>query len=223
MLDIHSHRNYPSSNAEGESGCVVVSLSVGDDTDVFSYVSKEKEGLFSVGLHPWQVDAHWREKVERILRPALALSQVVAVGEVGLDRLSGGDMQHQQEAFEAQVLLAEEYGKPLIVHCVRSYDLLLGLHRRLHPEVPWIVHGFRGKPELASQLLHRGIYLSFGEHYHEEALRICPSDSFFIETDDSGVDVGDLYFRAASLRGVPVEALVQQVKRNFSRLFSLVI
>lgn len=219
MLDIHSHRNIFSSDAETPQK-TVVSLSVGDGEYVCTYINKEKETLFSAGLHPWQADSRWEELTELRLRPLLALPQVLAVGEAGLDRLRGGDMALQQLAFERQIRLSEEFSKPLVIHCVKAFDLLLSLHRRLRPQMPWVVHGFRGKPEQASQLLHRGICLSFGARYQEEALRFCPSDRLFIETDESRTGIGDLYLRAAALRGESVERLVQEVRKNFRTIFS---
>lgn len=219
MLDIHSHRDLFSPDVE-KSGKTIVSLSVGDGEEACIYIKKENETLFSAGLHPWQVDDRWEELIEQRLRPLLTLPQVLAVGEAGLDRLRGGDMALQQAAFERQVRLSEEFCKPLVIHCVRASDLLLSLHLRLRPQMPWVVHGFRGKPELADQLLRCGFYLSFGAHYQQDSLRLCPSDRLFIETDESRTDIKDLYLQAASLRNLPVETLVQEVRKNFCTVFS---
>jgi len=38
-------------------------------------------------------------------------------------------------------------------------DELLSEHRKLRPSTPWLVHGFRGKKELAMQLISKGMYL----------------------------------------------------------------
>ena len=148
----------------------------------------------SVGLHPWDVADDWKKQIER-LRLDLQLPNVVAVGECGLDAVKGPDMNLQTEAFSAQILLAEEYGKPLIIHCVRAFDKLLQLHKKYNPQSLWIVHGFRGKPQLAEQLLSSGIRLSFGVHFNTATLAYVRQSGipFYRETDDEmGVNLRDI-------------------------------
>lgn len=214
MLDIHTHRDISSPDVECSSTSII-SLSVGDGEEVGIYINKEKEKLFSVGLHPWQVDDRWEELIEQRLRPLLALPQVVAVGEAGLDRLHNkAHYPLQLQAFHAQALLAEKAGKPLVIHCVKAFDDLIRIRREVHPQMPWIIHGFRGKQIQATQLLHEGFYLSFGIHFNEEALRECPATRLFLETDESDADICSLYQRAAIVRGTTPEALMQQVESN---------
>ena len=73
--------------------------------------------------------------------------------------------------------------KPLIIHQVKALQEILYLKKKFHPAQPWLIHGFRGKPELAQQLLATGIDLSFGVHYNEEAYALCPKERRFRETD----------------------------------------
>ena len=48
---------------------------------------------------------------------------------------------------------------------------------------PWIVHGFRGGPALARQLLDAGFDLSFGLRYNKESFDITPTERRYRETD----------------------------------------
>ena len=57
-------------------------------------------------------------------------------------------------------------------------------HRNLRPDVPWVVHGFRGKPQEAEALLKRGIGLSLGPRFNVATAAMIPDGSLFIETDD---------------------------------------
>lgn len=214
VLDIHAH--YIPRKLDGQS---IISLSVGEPMPEW----KDCEpGLFlSVGLHPWQVTQGWEHLVGSLLLPWVEDSRVVAVGEAGLDYLRSSDRELQMAAFTRQARLAEEYGKPLIVHCVKAWDDLVCLHRRLAPSVPWILHGFRGKAIQAAQMLREGFYLSFGEHYHAEALGACPTDRLFMESDESRVGLPSLYQRAAEVRGVPTEELMAQVRENIERVFGV--
>lgn len=49
----------------------------------------------------------------------------------------------------------------------------------MKPSNPWIIHGFRGKKELALQYIREGIYVSLGEKYQEEVLWGIPLEYLF--------------------------------------------
>lgn len=126
----------------------------------YSIDTKPGEAWYSAGIHPWDtltppVEAEWQA-----LDTLAADPRVAAIGECGLDAMRGGPQEVQEEIFRRQAALAERVGKFLIIHCVRRYGRLMELHRELRPGQPWIVHGFRGKPELARQLLREGIQIS---------------------------------------------------------------
>ncbi|MBR1732240.1 MAG: TatD family hydrolase [Alloprevotella sp.] len=140
--------------------------------------------LYSAGIHPW-----WTDAAENIpgfiegLRRIAAHPQVVAIGECGFDRLRG-DLRLQEEIFPLHIEIAEAHQKPVTLHCVRAFDLLLAARKRLQPTTQWTVHGFRGKPSLARQLLEAGLDLSFGQHYNAESFEITPPQRRHRETDD---------------------------------------
>lgn len=181
----------------------------------------KRRGWYSVGIHPWDVtDRNVTGLVARGCFDVLVQNpQVVAVGEAGLDKLADASMPLQMEVFQFQAESAKFYGKPLIIHLVQAMDELLKIKRKVKPTNPWIIHGFRGKPEMAQQCLRHHIYLSFGEHYNEEAMRIVPADKFFMETDNSVVPIDQLYERAAAIRGVTPKLLKLTVQRNVRRVF----
>jgi len=81
------------------------------------------------------------------------------------------------------VALAEQHHRPMTLHVVRAFDVMLALRKRLRPRQRWTVHGFRGKPALARQLLDAGFDLSFGLHHNPDSLAITPPDRRHFETD----------------------------------------
>ena len=115
--------------------------------------------------------------------------------------------------------LSEEVGKQLVIHLVKAVDELLKVKRDLRPSNPWIIHGFRGKAALVEEYLKHGFYLSFGEKYQEAALCRVPADRLFIETDESEVSIGELYARAAEVRGISPEELGETLRRNVCKVF----
>ncbi|MBO5676677.1 MAG: TatD family hydrolase [Bacteroidaceae bacterium] len=145
--------------------------------------SLRAEATYSVGIHPWwMAETAWEDLKEGLYFWATH-PQVVRIGECGLDRLKGASLVVQEEAFLAHVSLSEQLQKPLTIHCVKAYDRLLALRKQLRPTQLWAIHGFRGKPELAQQLLAAGFDLSFGASYNEDAFHLCPPTRRYRETD----------------------------------------
>lgn len=172
------------------------------------------EGVrLSVGLHPWDVNAQWKESIDRVQCHAES-ADVWAIGECGLDKVRGTELAVQIAAFRAQIAVSESVGKPVIVHCVKAFDELLSLRHELEKECrmkgtqpqPWIIHGFRGKQEQAKQLMAKGFCFSFGHQYQVETLRFVFTSShpFFLETDDSRLSIRQIYEQVALHLGVDV-------------------
>lgn len=173
----------------------------------------------SVGFHPWSL----RERIDMtgslsLLQEMLTLPGVCMLGECGLDKCCQTDFELQLRFFRAQVDLAEKMNRPVMLHCVRSFDVLLSVRRSGKYRQPWIIHGFRGKVALMEQLLRSGFYFSFGPVFQEETLSLCPDGRFFIETDDSPVSIGAVYRRVARVRNLSLDSLVRMQWQQFAAL-----
>ena len=131
---------------------------------------------YSVGIHPWRVGIATPDDWARTILLA-ADPRVLLIGETGLDRLhlDGTPIELQIEWFERHVSLSEQVGKPLLLHIVRAFPEIIALRRRLRPTQPWIVHGFRGKPQLAASLLSHGFLLRFGPLHNPSSLALTPT------------------------------------------------
>ncbi len=108
---------------------------------------------------------------------------IVAIGECGIDRQKGTDIITQETVFRRHIELAERSALPITIHCVKAFDLMLKLHKELRPSTQWTIHGFRGKPLLARQLLESGFSLSFGKYHNPESYAITPVERRYDETD----------------------------------------
>ena len=149
-------------------------------------------GLYSAGIHPWwTADEGLAAAAWTGLERLLPHPQIVALGECGIDRLRGAEAGQQAEWLRRQIVLAERYGLPVTLHCVRAFDVLLALHKRWRPTTRWTVHGFRGKPALARQLLDAGFDLSFGTRFNAESLALTPPGRRHRETDDAAAPLPD--------------------------------
>lgn len=176
---------------------------------------------YSVGLHPWDLSDKSKGVLSQ-LEAAVQHMQVVAIGETGLDKLkSGVSYETQILYFEKHIHLSEQWHKPLIIHAVKAYDDIIRIHKARKPAQPWIIHGFRGKPETAAQLLREGLYLSFSEYYNHETLKSVPLDRLFLETDEGNMPIDKLYRKAAHIRNLPTHRLHRSIARNIAHTFPL--
>lgn len=182
--DIHTHR-------QGcNDGSTVVNIALED-------VPLSPPTLFSAGIHPWDADKV-TEHTWTWLEEALGLSNAYAVGEAGLDLRHGPSIDVQLPLFRRQAFMADDLAKPLIIHIVGAYDRLYQIQREVmqrnggHTPL-WIIHGFRGRPELARQLLDHGMYISIGARFNPEAADIIPPQRLLTETDDDpSADIADI-------------------------------
>lgn len=148
---------------------------------------KPRDGRFySVGVHPWSTADDDLERQLLLLDSMLRHPRVVALGEVGLDRLRGATIESQLQILERQLAIAANVRQmPVVIHCVRAYDEIIAVHRRwsdrLHDR--WIIHGFRRGPKLARRLIDEGFYISFGTRYNHLAFEITPPSRRLRETD----------------------------------------
>ena len=206
-IEIHTHRLpvYP--------GTAIVSLSPSGFHPLSGH-------WYSVGLHPWDTLHPDSAAEELALIPALlSHPQLLAVGEVGYDTLRGGELSLQQSCFEQQAAWAEEFRKPVVIHAVKAAELLWSSYRRLSPQMPWIIHGFRGKPQAAEQYCRHGLYLSYGHRFNPLAVRSTPLDRLLLESDESEEDIHTLYAEVARLKGETVESLHRIIGENVQKLF----
>ncbi len=154
---------------------------------------------YSVGIHPWHAPETTNEEIEQ-LKIMSAHTQVVAIGETGLDALKGGDINRQIDLFKLHIALSEKHAKPLIIHAVKTFQQIIELKLQLHPSMPWIIHGFRWKPQLATQFLQHGFYLSLGEKFNPDTAAIIPADRLLTESDESPLPITEIISRIHSSR-----------------------
>ena len=134
--------------------------------------------FFSAGLHPWYVNSGSMEKHLDWVEQQADNPQVLAIGEIGFDKTIDVPWKDQEYAFERQLALAEKLNKPVILHCVRSYNELdWYTATQSNQKIPWIFHWFNASAEIARELIRKNCYLSFGHllfHETSKAFRVFP-------------------------------------------------
>ena len=142
------------------------------------------------GVHPWQADKTvegWDKKLIGYLA-----SDGSCIGEIGLDAAKKDiDLARQREVFTRQLDIAVEFNKPFAIHCVQAWDVLLEeLRMRKDNKLSFMVHWFSGSPEIASELIRLGGYISFSPKLlyeralkHRASFSVTPVDRILLETD----------------------------------------
>jgi TatD DNase family protein len=198
LVDIHTHSHYST-----DDSLVLRNLTFGEAEDFFA---SDKQAFCSVGIHPWHVDPFSEEKLSKLEMWAKD-NRFIAVGECGLDKHSSGGYEEQLSVFEKQITISEKTNKPLIIHCVGYFNELFALKKKWNPTQLWIIHGFRGKPELAAQALKAGCALSYGEHFNAASVQLTPIETLFVETDESELNISEIYQHIANAKACKMKDL----------------
>lgn len=210
IIDIHSHNASSMHEYKINSFCM-------KDKDSVDFISAKQ---ISIGIHPWYVTADdIEQQTEWIKHTAINDKRVIAIGECGTDKLCNTDMNIQNKAFCNCITLSEELKLPLIIHSVKTSNEIIRLRKSIRPKQPWIIHGFRGKPEQALQYTSNGFYLSFGKLYNAESIKIIPLDKLLFETDEYTGNITEIIRSAAETLDIPSDKIHDIASENAKRLF----
>ncbi len=203
---------------------------------------------YALGIHPLYTPQAQEGDVaalRTLLQEVQGDPHLVAVGEIGLDFFVPGlDAQRQIWFYEQQVLLAREFGLPVILHVRKSSDRLLKT-LRAYPVEGGIAHAFNGSWQQAQTFIELGFKLGFGGAVtYERALKLrelasqLPLESIVMETDAPDIPPHWRYTTAeqraqgqaqgrnspgelpriaatvADLRGMDVQALAEATSQN---------
>lgn len=179
---------------------------------------------FSTGIHPWYIDEEKATEHLEIIEARLQQENCLALGECGLDRRIDIPLNTQIILFEKQLLLAQKYNKPVILHLVAAFQELIEVYKKVQPGVPMVVHGFSKNSQVAKQLLDNGFYLSFGKYLLRnpelsEVFAAISNDRFFLETDTIKEGIDAVYKKAAEARNTGIEEIKEVISNNFKTVF----
>ena len=214
-VDIHTHARSP---ASGRVALVCV--------DPSSPTAPLSPGIrLCSGVHPWKACDPEAKDAFASLVVATRSGRLSAIGESGIDRFRKEiPMAAQLEFFRMHIALSEEFRLPLVIHSVRSHPDILSEFAKSRPRSPWIVHGCSAGPIEIGRLLDKGISVSFGPRELSRpgaraTLEQTPPEAFFLETDDSGTPIEQVYDTAMALLGWGLDRLASQMHSNWARLF----
>lgn len=115
------------------------------------------------GLHPFYIEEHIDDHLQQ-LEQILKTQDCVAIGEIGLDQFlkqhKQAEMVEKQKAFfNAQIELAKQYHKPILLHIRKSHAEVLQLLKAQRYQHGGIAHAFGGGVQEAKAFTQLGFKL----------------------------------------------------------------
>lgn len=200
MIDTHCHLTDPRLSGQisevlsraaeaGVTRCITIGTDLADAEAARALSHRHDAVLFAAGIHPAYSGPFTPADVDR-LRPLLADERCVALGEIGLEyHWKDVPREHQKAVFRAQLSLAAELGKPVILHSREAIADTLAILREF-PTVPAVFHCFSGTPAEARAVVDRGYLIGLDgplTFKRADTLRDIaadvPADRVLIETD----------------------------------------
>ena len=200
MIDTHCHLTDPRlleqldsvidrARAAGVSHMITIGTDIADDRAAISLCRGRTNLRCAIGIHPnYTQDATLNDIPQ--LRILQSDPSVVALGEMGLDYFHKfADRDHQRRMFEAQMALAAEFGRPVVIHSREAIDDTLAVMKSF-AGVRAVFHCFTGTMAEAERILAAGYWISFtGPVTYKkndalrEVVRMVPIDRLMVETD----------------------------------------
>mgnify|MGYP000060584584 CR=1 FL=1 len=197
-------------------------------TDWYTANEAQRKNMhfFSAGIHPWFIDViHVEKQFQELMEQALKVN-CKAIGECGLDKLKGPDLSFQILLFEKQINLAIQLKLPVMVHCVKAFDVLSTIIKKYQNQTIFIIHGFNQNEQIAAQMLKLGACLSFGKALlnvkNEKLKRIfeqTPDEQLFVENDDASCPIVEIYKEAASIKKYELHVMKEIIFANYKKVF----
>jgi TatD DNase family protein len=251
FVDSHAHLADPAFDADrddviararetGASAIVCIGESVDAATRAASIGAKHPGFIqFTAGVHPHDAASFDPMGDPDAIRELVSRG-AVAIGECGLDyHYDHSPRELQRRAFAAQLALAKELNRPVVVHTREAEaDTMAMVAEAGAAGVRGVLHCFTGSHALAEVGLTAGWYVSLSgivtfKKWDDDALvRLVPDDRLLIESDspylapvphrgqrNEPAFVSFTVARVATVRGVSAEALGRATAANAATLF----
>jgi TatD DNase family protein len=274
LFDTHAHVNFQGFKEDAndviqrslDAGVWINNVGTQKDTSKAAVVMAEQylEGVFAtVGLHPIHTYSQHVDEEEskfqtreetfdyEYYKNLAGSPKVIGIGEAGLDyfRMPEGysieDLKKLQiPAFEAQLKLANELDKALVIHCRPSvntqdaYEDLITILKAT-PAKRFEIHSFTSNWEICEKFLELGAFIGMNGIVSfdktgvlKEVVEKCPLDKIVLETDAPylapspyrGKRNEPLYVQyvaefIAKIKGISLEEVSTQTTKNAKDLF----
>ena len=253
MIDTHCHLTDPRlggqlaavlgrAAAAGVTRMVTIGTSIEDSRAAVNLTHRlYPTVLCTVGIHPNYAE-HATPEDALLLFKLRDDPGVVAIGEIGLDYFHDRvDRAHQAAVFTAQLQVAQEGDRPVVIHSREAIDDTLAILADF-PGVRAVFHCFTGTAAEAGRIVAAGYLIGFtgpitykkNDDLRDAARRV-PADRLLIETDAPYLSpepvrkvktcepafVAHTAARLAEVRGISLDELDATTTANAQRFYGL--
>ena len=252
LVDTHAHLQWANFNEDQEkvirrareasvSYIVNIGFDLRGSTKAVELAIKHKGVFAAVGIHPHNA-SQLNKNVYKKLKKLSEKRKVVAIGEIGLDYYRNLSSRiAQKNAFENQLLLAEELEIPVVIHDREAHADTLKILLKFKGKIKGVMHCFSGNKMTAEQYIKSGFFISFAgpitflnSHKLHEIARWIDLNKVLLETDSPWLAPQDvrgkrnepaflpfIAKKIAELKGISVDELAEATTKNAKKIFQL--
>jgi TatD DNase family protein len=145
--------------AAGVERVLIPALDLASSRRAVALAEQFTEVRAAVGVHPNSVEDFTAETLAA-LRDLARHEKVDAIGEIGIDLYwKTVTLDKQQQAFRAQLELAADLGRPVIIHDRDAHAEVMASLRAAAPAAGVVLHAFSGGEDMAAEAVEAGYYL----------------------------------------------------------------
>ena len=254
LIDTHSHIdmliNEEISEADitaemesfGVKKAIIPAVEIATQNRVAELASSNENFFGMVGLFPSEAKTYTQEFEQKMETLAKNNTQIVAVGEIGLDYYwDKSFVDLQKEVFIKQIEMAKRLELPIVVHDREAHKDCFDILKSENPENGVLFHCFSGSVEFMKECVKEGWYIALGGVVTfknavkmKDVAREVPLDKLVLETDapyltpvpyrgkpNKPAYVKYVAEEIAKLREMPVEELINATTENAERFFKI--
>ena len=195
----------------------------------------------TIGIHPNDCTSEWKKDFEE-LKKMITHEKVVGIGETGIDRhYPDFDLERQTDAFRAQIELALEHKKALVIHSRDAYDETLRVLEEYNKEgIRGVMHCFSYDQNFADNAIEWGFVIGIGGTItypkNEEFRKVAQTiqlENIVLETDAPFLPIQSMrgeknhpkYIKEIAeflgdLRKITFEEIARETTKNAMKLFA---
>lgn len=249
MIDTHSHINFENYRENFEDflndiqrneieKVIIPGVEPSSFNEIIS-LCNEYEMLFgAIGIHPSEFQTY-NQEVEETIYKLIKNSNVVAIGEIGLDYHYGFDSKEEQKnILRKQLKIAETTKLPVIIHDREAHEDVFEILQE-YKLSNVIFHCFSGNSDFAKRCIDKGYYIAIGGVVTfknakdlKESTKIIPIDRILLETDapylapvpyrgkiNTPAYLKYIAQEIANIKEISIEEVKEQTTINAKRIF----
>ena len=174
MIDNHSHIDFEcfehrmndileNAKTNGIEKILIPGVTDKDFQRIINLIELHDNLYGAIGIHPSETKDFNENKLNSVIKYAKH-PRVVAIGEIGLDYYwDKSFMEDQKKALIAQIEIAKEIKKPIIIHDRDAHEDTFNILKDTNAnEAGVVMHCFSGSYEFAQRCVKEGFYIALG-------------------------------------------------------------